>query len=184
MNLLLFAGSLRKDSFNKKLLKIAEGELKAMGHNVTVADIKALNLPVYDGDIEVAGMPAGVGELGAMVKAAQAIVIASPEYNGSISSPLKNTIDWLSRLKPVPLEGKPVILMGASIGMFGANRGMLHGRDCFEKLMAFVYPEGFGVMKAVDAFNTDGTFHDPKQLERLQGTLKKYLEFAGKLTAN
>jgi NAD(P)H-dependent FMN reductase len=183
MDLLLFAGSLRKDSFNKKLLKIAEGELKAMGHQVTVADIKALNIPIYDGDVEVAGMPAGVTQLAEMVKKTQVLVIASPEYNGSISSPLKNTIDWLSRLKPVPLEGKPVLLMGASIGMFGANRGMLHGRDCFEKLMAFVYPEGFGVMKAVDAFTTDGAFHDPKQLERLQGTLKKFSEFARKLSS-
>lgn len=183
MELLLFAGSLRKDSFNKKLLKIAEGILAKDGCNITVADIKALNIPVYDGDIESAGMPDGVKKLGEMTAKAQAIIIASPEYNGSISSPLKNTIDWLSRLRPVPLESKPVLLMGATLGMFGANRGMLHGRDCFEKLFAFVYPEGFGLSKASEAFTPDGQFADAKQLERLSGTLKKFIDFATKLNS-
>lgn len=127
MNLLLFAGSLRQESYNRKLLAVAQGLLAEMpGVTVNVADLKALAFPVYDGDIETAGMPESVKSLGQMIQSADALVIASPEYNASISSPLKNAVDWVSRLRPIPLDKKPVLLMGTSPGAFGSIRGFIY----------------------------------------------------------
>src|SRR4051812_23259552 len=123
MKYLLFSGSLRTGSLNKKLVAVAEKIISGKAENeVSIADIRSLSIPVYDGDIEAAGIPEGVKKLGSMIQAANAIVISSPEYNGSIAGSLKNTIDWISRLRPVPFEGKPVLLLGASPGGFGAIR--------------------------------------------------------------
>jgi chromate reductase, NAD(P)H dehydrogenase (quinone) len=185
MNYLLFAGSLRGGSLNKKLLHIAEGILlKSPGCQVTVVDIKALELPVYDGDIETQGMPLGVVKLGDLIKNSQALVIASPEYNASISSTLKNTIDWVSRLRPVPLEKKPILLLGASPGALGAIRALNHERACFETLGAFVYPQGFGLARADQAFDDEGYFKDASQQEKLSALITKFRDYAEKLTGS
>jgi NAD(P)H-dependent FMN reductase len=117
MNLLLFAGSLRQESYNRKLLAVAQGLL--------------------------AEMPESVKSLGQMIQSADALVIASPEYNASISSPLKNAVDWVSRLRPIPLDKKPVLLMGTSPGAFGSIRGLGHTRAPFETLGSFIYPQPF-----------------------------------------
>src|SRR5947209_2073082 len=123
MKLLLFSGSLRAGSLNKKLLLATRELLRQMpACETSLADLKALNLPLYDGDIEAQAMPNGVIQLGQLVSEAHALIIASPEYNASIAAPLKNTIDWLSRLRPVPLQSKPILMMGASPGAFGAIR--------------------------------------------------------------
>ena len=94
MKVLVFAGSLRKASLNKKLAQIARALLQAdTSLEVEYLDLQELQLPVYDGDIEAKGLPEGVQVLAAHMLKAQAFVISSPEYNGSISSPLKNAID-------------------------------------------------------------------------------------------
>jgi chromate reductase len=183
LKLLLFAGSLRTGSFNKKLLANANTILSAMPDcQPTVVDIKSLSLPVYDADIEAAGMPEGVKTLGQMVLDANAIVIASPEYNNSISSPLKNTIDWVSRLRPVPWENKPVLLMGTSPGYFGAVRGLIHARNPLEALGCYLYPQNFALPKAAEAFLPTGELADLANKARLEKLLAGYLEFAKKLS--
>ena len=182
MKLLYFAGSLRKDSLNKKLLSVAKSLTEeAKLAETTQVDIKILNIPIYDGDIEKEAFPETVRKLGEMVTAADGLVIASPEYNGSISSPLKNTIDWLSRLKPVPLEKKPVLLMGASPSNFGASRGIVHSRAPLDKLSAYVFPENMFLPKAHEAFTDSGDLKDEKTKKRLVDLLKKYAEFVQKL---
>lgn len=182
MNVLLFAGSLRKDSLNKKLLNIAYKITSANKDLIAeVVDIKALQLPVYDGDIETAGMPDGVLILGKRVSWANAIIIASPEYNASISSPLKNTVDWLSRLRPIPLESKPVFLMGASPGGFGAIRWMTTGRSCFETLGNYVYPQTFALPNAHEAFTEGGEMIDKKRESRLEHLIHQFIKYAEKL---
>lgn len=182
MNVLLFAGSLRKDSLNKKLLRVAHGVVKE-DRRLTgeIIDIKSLNLPVYDGDIEANGIPLGVTALGKKVAWAHALIIASPEYNASISSPLKNTIDWLSRIRPTPLEAKPVLLMGASPGGFGAIRWLTTGRSCFETLGNYVYPQTFALQKAHEAFTETGDFVDEKHLGRLKDLIQNFVGFADSL---
>ena len=115
--------------------------------------------------------------LGDLIKEADALVISSPEYNGSISSPLKNTIDWLSRLKSMPLEKKPVLLLGASPGALGAIRALGHARAPFEALGAFVYPQSFGLAKAHEAFSSEGALLLESNQERLEKLLSSFIEY-------
>jgi NAD(P)H-dependent FMN reductase len=98
--ILAFAGSLRTDSFNKKLARIGAEGARAAGAEVTLIDLRDFPMPVYDGDLEAAGMPETVLQLKKLFLEHQGLLIASPEYNGSIPGPLKNAIDWVSRSAP------------------------------------------------------------------------------------
>ena len=130
--ILAFAGSLRKDSFNKKLVKIAaEGALSA-GAEVTVIDLKEFSLPVYDGDLEEAeGLPAGAKKLKQLFLEHHGLLISSPEYNSSIPGGLKNMIDWVSRTEtedepPLACFNKKVAaIMSASPGGLGGLRALV-----------------------------------------------------------
>ncbi len=183
MKYLLFSGSLRTESFNKKLISCVAQVLSQNSNNqISVVDLKTLLLPVYDGDIETVGIPEGVKKLGAFISESQAIIISSPEYNGSIAGSLKNTIDWISRLKPVPLEGKPVLLLGASPGALGTVRALANSRMPFETLGAYLYPQSFGLPKAGEAFGADGSLGDPANQKRLNDLLGKFETYAKKLS--
>src|SRR5437879_5724181 len=93
--ILAFAGSTRRDSYNKKLVKIAIKGAEAAGAQVTYLDLRDLNLPLYDGDLEVSeGLPPGARKFKDLLFANDGIMISSPEYNSSISGVLKNAIDW------------------------------------------------------------------------------------------
>lgn len=182
MNILLFSGSLRTDSFNRKLVSVAQAIVSSDAKNqCVVADLKALALPVYDGDIEAAGIPAGVQQLGAMIAAADAVVISSPEYNHSIAGSLKNALDWVSRLKPSPWDNKPVLLLGASPGGFGAIRGLDHARQSFCAVGCMLYSQTFALPKAHEAFDVNGALKDKKTQERLAELLGDYLDYASRL---
>ena len=182
MKILFFAGSLRKDSLNKKLVNVAKDALNGKaGVEGVFVDLKELAIPVYDGDIEAQEIPEGVRKLGQMVSASQALVVASPEYNGAISSPLKNTIDWISRLKPVPFEKKCVLLMGASPGAFGAIRALSQGRVSLDALGAYVYPQVFGLPKAHEAFSSQGGLVDVTLQKRLDQILTAFLDYSERL---
>ncbi|MGF1660199.1 MAG: NADPH-dependent FMN reductase [Rubrimonas sp.] len=116
MNLLGLSGSLRAASFNTALLREA-----AEIAGADAFELGDLNLPLYDGDVEAAGMPASVETLIAQVRAADAVIIATPEYNKMLSGVLKNALDWLSRVKPMPLAGKPTAIMSAAAGRGGGE---------------------------------------------------------------
>lgn len=183
MKFLLFSGSLRQASLNKKLLDVAEKILtENTANKVVVADLKSLSIPVYDGDIEAEKMPDGVVKLGKMVQEAQAIVICSPEYNGSIAGSLKNTIDWLSRLKPIPLENKPLLLNGASPGEFGAIRGLNASRAPLERLSVYLYPHSFALPRADKAFTENNDLKDAETKKKFSKILHKFQDFAQKFT--
>ena len=162
-----FAGSSRTDSFNKKLIQIAVEGARAAGAEVTLVDPKDYPLPLYDGDCETElGLPENAKKLRTLLLPADGLLIASPEYNGSISGVLKNIIDWLSR--PVSGEGpvfrgKTVGLMATSPGAFGGLRGLVHTRTILMNLQAVVLPEQIAVPKAMDAFDTQGKLKDPTQ---------------------
>jgi chromate reductase len=181
MKVLLFAGSLRKASLNKKLVGVADDVLKKInGVEATVIDLQALQFPVYDGDIEEKGIPEGVTKLAKAIEASDALVISSPEYNGSISGVFKNTIDWVSRVKPMPLTKKHILLLGASPGELGAMRGLLHDRAPLEALGNFVYPQPYGLPKADKAFDQNNKLVDADRLERLEKLIKAFVEHTQK----
>lgn len=168
-----FAGSLRKDSFNKKLVRIAIEGAKRAGAEVTLLDLKDYPLPIFDEDLEKeSGVPAKAMELKKLFIASDGIMISAPEYNSSITAVFKNTIDWLSR--PVPGEaplaafkGKTAVLMSASPGGLGGLRGLVHVRSILGNIGVIVLPEQVAVSNANDAFAVDGSLKDAKQQESI-----------------
>lgn len=181
MKVLLFAGSLRVDSLNKKLVRVAKLILET--HNnieTTFVDLKDLQLPVYDGDIEAKGIPESVQKLSQQIGEADALIISSPEYNASISGSLKNTIDWVSRAKPMQLSKKQILLLGASPGELGAMRGLIHTKPSFETLGNYVYPSVYALPKADKAFNEENKLIDPARHERLQKLVGEFIAYAQK----
>lgn len=181
MNFLLICGSLRTGSLNKKLLVEINTLLSEHSAYATeVVDLKKLSIPVYDGDIEAQGIPHGVIELGKMISHADGIIISSPEYNSSIAGPLKNTIDWVSRIRPNPWAGKAILLTGASPGAFGSIRGLSATRAPLDALSSYVYPQTFALPLAGDAFLPTGDLASEVTKKKLAGLLENFSEFAEK----
>ncbi|MBD2074264.1 NAD(P)H-dependent oxidoreductase [Phormidium sp. FACHB-592] len=173
--ILAFAGSARHDSINKKLVKIAVEGAKAAGAEVTYLDFRDLPLPLYDEDLEEAeGLPENVLKLKALLKAHQGFLIASPEYNSSITPLLKNAIDWASRSEPgePPLacfNEKVAVLMSASPGTLGGLRGLVHVRSILGNIGVLVLPDQQAIGNAHQAFDDNGNLKDEaKQASILQ----------------
>lgn len=180
------AASLRKNSLNKKLVSRAVEVLRQKeGITVDFGDFREFEMPVYDGDLEAsAGVPIGAKKLAERLLACDAIVLATPEYNGGIPGALKNALDWVSRTTPNPLAGKPMLLLAASPGAFGGVRGLWHTRVPFEAIGTLVHPEMFGLPRANTAFAEDGSFVDPKTGERLDTLLKTFVSHARAITVS
>ncbi|MDM9583184.1 NAD(P)H-dependent oxidoreductase [Nostoc sp. GT001] len=172
--ILAFAGSTRIDSYNKKLVKIAAAGAKAAGAEVTYIDLRDLPLPLYDEDLEAQkGLPANARTFKDLMISHQGLLIASPEYNSSLTAVLKNAIDWASRPAPneAPLAafaGKVASIMSASPGALGGLRGLVHLRSILGNIKVLVLPDQVAVSKAYEAFNADGTLKDPKQQESIE----------------
>lgn len=182
--ILAFAGSLRKDSFNKRLVKIAAHGARSAGADVTLIDLRDFPLPLYDGDLEAAS---GIPEPGVRLKKLfvehDGLLLACPEYNSSITAVLKNTLDWVSR--PLPGEanlaaftGKAATLLSASPGALGGLRGLVHVRAILGAINVIVLPEQLAIAKAHDAFGDDGALKDARQhasVEKLGEGLAAFL---------
>lgn len=169
IKVLAFAGSLRKNSYNKKLVKIAAEGARAAGAEVTLLDLKEFPLPVFDEDLESSeGLHPNARKLKDILLAHQAFLISSPEYNSSISGALKNVIDWTSR--PVQgekmlecFQGKVAGLMSASPGGLGGLRGLVHVRAILENIGMIVVPRQVAIASASEAFEADGSLKDKKK---------------------
>lgn len=178
MKILLFAASFRRDSLNKKLIRNAHQMLPS-GHEVELKEFSEYMMPLYHGDLEAdSGIPDAAQKFIQDIAAADAIIIASPEYNSGIPGTLKNAIDWSSRVNPVPWHGKQVLIMGASPGMVGTNRGMWQVRQPLEYLGAFVYPEMLGVAQANKAFDEHDILKDERMHASLEKLVHKFVEYA------
>jgi NAD(P)H-dependent FMN reductase len=174
MKVLSFAGSLRKESSNKKLAREAVRLLDSHAlARAEFADLREYPMPIYDGDQEKEGIPEAVIRLGAGIAEADALIVATPEYNGSISSVLKNTVDWLSRLKPMPLAGKHLLLLSASPGGWGGIRGLWHSRVPFEALGVHVFPQMMSLPGAGSVFDEDGRLSGDR-VQQLQNLLTAF----------
>jgi chromate reductase len=174
-----FAGSLRKASYNKALLRAAV-ELAPKDVNIEVFDLDGI--PPFNQDFEKQP-PEKVKEFKTKIKAADAILIATPEYNYSIPGVLKNAIDWASR--PYPdnaFYGKPVAIMSASIGMLGAARAQYHLRQCFVTLNMYPLnkPEVM-VTYAPQKFDENGRLTDKDTREHVAALLQSLVEWTKRL---
>jgi NAD(P)H-dependent FMN reductase len=184
--ILAFAGSLRTESFNKKLIKIAVEGARAAGGDVTLIDLRDYPMPIYDGDIESAGFPEVVLTMKKLFLEHQGLLISTPEYNRSLPGVLKNTIDWVSRSAPgeSPLSAftdKVAGLVAASPGPVGGMRSLMHLRDILAHIKVLALPDQVTVSKANEAFNPDGTLKDAKQAAAVHGVGKKLVETIRKL---
>ena len=184
VKVLAISGSLRRDSFNRKALRIAKQLAAATAAEVQEADLKQLALPVYDGDIEDEGIPDQVVRFKAMVEAADVLLIASPEYNHSIPGGLKNAIDWLSRGRN-SLDGKVAAIFGASNGPYGTARGQIQLRYVLGVLNTLVIPQPMVYIRnGAEAFSPDGSFKDPKTTEILKRLIDRALAVSARLTSD
>ncbi len=161
----VISGSLRSGSYNSRLASFVSA--RVAGDDVTVDEIslRELDLPMYDEDLEKQGLPAPVADLKRRMIAADALLIASPEYNGSMSGALKNAIDWATR----PNEGETALqcfrgkvggLLAASPGKLGGIRGLRHLRVVLSSIGLLVVPNEFGLAGAHEAFDDAGNLKD------------------------
>jgi len=170
VNILGIAGSLRKDSLNRSLLRAAI-ELAPEGMAITTFDL--LEVPLYNGDVEAAGDPQGVARFKEAIRAADGVLMVTPEYNHGVPGVMKNAVDWASRPpRTAALTGKPVALMGASPGITGTARGQSQLRQAFEFTDSYcmTQPEVL-VFSALDKFDAEGKLTD----ERTRGNVAKFL---------
>lgn len=187
--ILAFAGSLRRDSVNKRLVSLAAHGARQAGAEVTVIDLKDYPLPLFDQDLEVEqGMPEVGKKLKKLFIDHDGLLIASPEYNSSVTAVLKNAIDWVSRPAPnepplVGFKGKVAALLSASPGALGGLRGLVHLRSILGNIGVIVLPDQIAVPKAQEAFNPDGSLKDPKQQAGLEGLGKTLASVLAKLKA-
>jgi chromate reductase len=154
-NVVGFAGSLRRGSFNRALLRAAT-ELEPPALHIVIHELDGI--PLYNADIEAAGVPQSVVQLRDAIRKADGVLIATPEYNHGVPGVLKNTIDWLSRPpRNSALNGKVAAVMGASPGITGTARGQSQLRQAFvfTNTYALLQPEVL-VGRAHEKFDADG----------------------------
>lgn len=182
--ILAFAGSLRKDSYNKKLVKIAMEGAQEAGVEVTYIDLRDYPLPIYDQEIEDSqGLPENALKLKKLMLEHDGFLLSCPEYNSSMSGVFKNVIDWTSRTA-TPDEvylccfiDKVVTLMSASPGALGGLRGLVHVRSMFSNIYSIVLPKQKCISQADKAFNSAGQLIDPKQEAEVKNLGKQLAEF-------
>lgn len=164
--ILAFAGSLRRESYNKRLVQIAAAGARQAGAEATWIDLRDYPLPVFDEDVEASeGLHPNARKLKDLFLAHQGLLIASPEYNSSISAALKNAIDWVSRPAPgekslACFQGKVCGLLAASPGALGGLRGLVHVRAILGNIGVIVLPQQVAVAKADGAFDGELRLRD------------------------
>ena len=175
IHILGISGSLRAGSYNTALLRTAA---ELLPPDMTIEIVDLAGMPVFNVDQEKP-FPVAVNQLRDRIAAADAVLIATPEYNSSISGALKNALDWASRQPQPPLAGKPVAVIGASTGLFGTARAQVQLRQVLTHLGALVLPKPeVMVAKAEEAFDENGNLIS----ESARGFLKELLVRLGAWT--
>ena len=191
MRLLFFAGSAREASFNKKLALLGRHIAEANGIEAVFVDLKDYPMPIYNGDLEAAeGPPERASAFKALLGEYQGVFIASPEYNSSVTPLLKNTLDWVTRVRAKGETGLEVFksrvfaISGASPGYYGGMRSLLNLRQILAVgIGALVIPEQLALPRAMDAFEADGSLKDRNQQEMLKGVVEALAIAARKLAS-
>ena len=187
--LLVFAGSTRTDSLNKKLARVVTDAAKAAGAEATYLDLRDLPMPLYDGDIEDRdGLPAHAKTFKQALRDAAGFLIVTPEYNSSIPAVLKNAIDWASRQEDdsekalVAFQGKVAGILAASPGALGGLRSLVHLRQILGNIGVLVVPEQHALSRAGEAFDESGKLKDPKAQAAVEKVVKRAVEVARRLS--
>ena len=188
--LLIFAGSTRAQSFNRKLAHVAAGLARDAGAAVTHIELADVDIPLYNADLEAQGTPADVMRLKALMHAHPAWIVCSPEYNGSYTALLKNTIDWVSspvRSNPdwsdgfKSTRGKVVGMLSASPGALGGLRSQSHLAPLLINLECWLAPKNFALSRAGDAFDAQGALVNEAHVKSVRTVVDQVLWAAGRL---
>lgn len=178
LHILAFAGSLRKDSYNRKVLKLAETLLP---ENISYEVFDLIDIPLFNEDVEKQGMPSSVAAFREAIRNADAILIACPEYNSSITGVLKNALDWASRAengKPNPLTKKPVAVVGVG-ERGGTARSQIVLKQILNHLNMYVInkPEVLIALKPNNPFDDSGNLEDEFAIKLIRTLLSNLVEF-------
>ena len=193
VRILVFAGSARAGSYNGKLAALAAGAARELGAEVTPLDLRSLALPLYDAEIEAAGMPAGALELRRLLAQHDALLVASPEYNGFPTPLLINSLDWASRPAAADglpsglgaMSGKAAGVMSASPGLLGGTRSLMFTRQFLHNTLGMlVVPEQFALAQANQAFDAHGALLDAKHLQAVLRVVASVVRVAGALKSS
>ena len=188
--LLIFAGSTRQNSFNRRLAHVAADMARASGADVTQLELGDLDIPMYNADLEARATPPDVMKLKQILFEHSAWIICTPEYNGSYTALLKNTIDWASSpVKSDPawadgfksFTGKVVGMLSASNGALGGLRSQSHLLPLLVNLQCWVAPKAFALGRAGDAFDADGKLVNESHRQSVQAVVDQVLFAAARL---
>lgn len=172
-----FSGSLRTGSWNTKLLDLAVPVLRAKGVEVDVWNFRAANVPIYDPDTSDSNYPPALTDAKERIRAADGVLMVSPEYNNSMPGSLKNLIDFLSRPpREQPFRGKLVAHLGATPGGFGTLYSQAVGRQVMNALGAWSLPGHYVVSNAATAFADDGQLKEAARAKDLDTFLTRYAD--------
>jgi NAD(P)H-dependent FMN reductase len=173
---LVFSASLRNDSLNTKLARLAARVIEKNGGEVNFAKMSDFDCPSYNFDLETKGeFPKGAKQFCDRLLANNSFIISSPEYNGSMPGCLKNSIDWVSRIRPQPFNERHALLMSASPSMAGGNRGLWSLRIPLEHLGARVFPNMFSLALAHKAFTEQDNISDTTLAKRFEDNLVAFM---------
>ncbi|WP_313077490.1 NAD(P)H-dependent oxidoreductase [Melaminivora sp.] len=182
--ILIFAGSTREQSFNRRLARVAAQVARGAGAEATVLELADYDIPMYQADLEARGTPADVLRLKQVMDEHPAWIICSPEYNGSYTGLMKNTLDWAS--SPVaghpvwsdgnrPFGGKVVGLLSASNGALGGLRSLNQLMPLLVNLGCWLAPRQFALARAASAFDDAGQLADPAQRDQVRAVVEQVL---------
>lgn len=190
MKLLVFAGSTRQQSFNRKLATATAALARQGGADVRHIELADFDIPMYNADLEASGTPADVLRLKTLMFEHPAWIICTPEYNASYPALLKNTIDWCSspvKADPAwadgfkPFRGKVVGLLSASPGALGGLRAQSHLVPLLLNLLCWVAPQNYALGRAGDVFGADGALGNETHRKAVQAVIDQVLWAAGRL---
>jgi len=187
--LLVIAGSTRTAALSKKLARALCALAQGAGHEATFVDLREYAMPLYDGDLEdQQGMPEGAQRLWALVKAHDAVLVVTPEYNSSLPAVLKNALDWTSRPNAAApgascWKGKVAAILGSSPGALGGLRALVHLRQVLMNLGVLVLTEQFALGHADKAFTPEGALLDAKHTATAQNIVQRLALVSGKLAS-
>lgn len=190
MQVLIFAGSTRQHSYNRRLARAAAELAREAGAHVTHVELADFDIPMYNADLEAGGTPVDVIRLKALLHGHPAWILCSPEYNGSYTALLKNTLDWASspvRGDPLwsdgtlPFRGKVVGLLSASPGAMGGLRSLGHLAPLLLNLECWLAPRTFALGHAAQAFDADGRLVSETARDHVNGVVRQTLWAAQRL---
>lgn len=187
VSILTVSGSNRTGSLNLQTVNALAGIARSQGADVTPIDLRAIALPIYDGDLESSeGLPGGAANLREALNRVDGVIVGCPEYNGFMTPLLMNAIDWSTRSPEgqgdtSPWRDKVVLISSASPGGFGGMRAAAHLKTMLSGIGAFVLPQIVSVPAAHDAFDEAGEIRDESLAKRAAGAVGRLIEISEKL---